>query len=257
MSEEFHADEFRHFQFPRRPHHHVDGISAADADGRHAQSARIGRMGVRSHHHAAREGIVFEHHLMDDARAGGPEAHAETLGSRLQEGIDLSIGLPRRRQVVGRAALRPDEVVAMNSARHRRLRLPSVHKLEDGHLGRGVLHTHAVGMIERIVHAAPMVISLFLRLFVCQQHFLGIRERTGEQCPHPPHFLLIACVEFLNLLNVVYHNVVSLLLKALKAKIRHYVNNQLKLLTFSLNLPHYYIFYLCLVGKMAVSSESH
>ena len=41
-------------------------------------------------------------------------------------------------------------------------------------------------------------------------------------------------------------------LKAPKAKIRHYVNNQLKLLTFSLNLPHYYIFYLCLVGKMAV-----
>ena len=88
LSEEFHADELRHFQFPRRPHHHVDGISTTDADGRHAQSARIGRMGVRSHHHAAREGIVFEHHLMDDARAGGPKAHAETLGGRLQEGID-------------------------------------------------------------------------------------------------------------------------------------------------------------------------
>lgn len=50
-------------QLPGQAGHDVHRISAAHADGAHAQSAGVHRVRVCADHHAAREGVVLQHDL--------------------------------------------------------------------------------------------------------------------------------------------------------------------------------------------------
>ena len=57
--------------------HDVDGVTAAHADGDHAQAPGVGGVAVGADHHPAGEGVVLEDDLVDDPRARFPEADAE------------------------------------------------------------------------------------------------------------------------------------------------------------------------------------
>ena len=85
--------------------HDVDRVGAADADGDHAEAASVGGVGVGANHHAARECVVLEHHLVNDAAAGIPEADAVTGGYRLEEIIDFSVLVVGGEQVVAGAGV--------------------------------------------------------------------------------------------------------------------------------------------------------
>ncbi len=114
LAGEVHTDETRHTQFPRLTGQHVDGVGTTHANGYHTQSAGIGRMRVGTDHHAAGEGVVLQHHLMNDAGTRCPKADAVFGRSRAQEVIHLFILLLGYRQIGVGALIGQDEVVAMH-----------------------------------------------------------------------------------------------------------------------------------------------
>ncbi|MBS1272441.1 MAG: hypothetical protein MAGBODY4_01586 [Candidatus Marinimicrobia bacterium] len=77
---EVNSDEFRHSQQPRLAHHHIHSIGTADTNSDHPKSAGIGGVAVRSDHHTAGKGIVFEHHLVDNTGSRFPESDPVFLG---------------------------------------------------------------------------------------------------------------------------------------------------------------------------------
>ena len=202
---EMHADEPGHLQFPRHTCEHIHGIGTAHAHGHHAQSAGIGRVGVGAHHHAAGERIVFEHHLMDDAGSGGPEADAVFARHRLQEVVHLAVGLTRRGQVAPGPHIGPYQVVAMHGCRHGHLRLACVHKLQQRHLRRGVLHGHAVGAEVDIFFTSFIWPQLCGIEKVGHEHFLRIGERPLEHCSRLRHAVGIGSIEASDHFNVKNH----------------------------------------------------
>ena len=81
---------------------------------------------------------------MNDPGTRLPEADAVLLGRRGEKIIDLLVLVHRTKQVLLRTHLGTDQVVAMDGARHGRLLLVGLHELQHGHLGRCVLHRHAI-----------------------------------------------------------------------------------------------------------------
>ena len=65
----------------------------------------VGGMGVCTNHHAARERVVLEHYLVNDAAAGIPETDTVTGGDRLEEIIDLGVLVVGGEQVVAGAGV--------------------------------------------------------------------------------------------------------------------------------------------------------
>ena len=76
------ADDAGEAQFPGHAHHDVHRVGPAHADGDHAQAAGVGGVAVGADHHTAGKGVVLQHHLVDDARARLPEAHAVAFARR-------------------------------------------------------------------------------------------------------------------------------------------------------------------------------
>ena len=143
-SSEFHAYELGDLEFPVHPGHHVHGVGPADTDGEHSKASGIGRMRVSTHHHSSGECIVLKDYLVDDAGSRLPETHSVARSRGGKEAIDLAVG-PAGLGEVGLDALAgADEVVAVYGGRGADALLAGVHELEDGHLGRRVLHGHAV-----------------------------------------------------------------------------------------------------------------
>ena len=134
--------------------HHVDGVRTAHADRDHAEAAGVRRVAVGADHHPAGERVLLEHDLVDDPRAGLPEADAVLRRHRAQELVDLGVGVERRLEVDVGADVRLDEVVAVHGRGHRDLRQAGGHELEQRHLRGGVLHRDAVGAVVGVVDAA-------------------------------------------------------------------------------------------------------
>jgi hypothetical protein len=134
--------------FPRQARHHLAAVHAAHADGEHAQAAAVRGMRIGADYQAARERVVLERHLVDDPRARLPELDAVLLRHGVQEVVDLLVLLDGPREVGGGARLRADQMVAVDGGRNGHARAPRLHELEQGHLGGGVLQSHAV-------HAQP------------------------------------------------------------------------------------------------------
>ncbi len=167
------SDEFGEAQLPGLAGEHVDGIGTAHAHSYHAQSTGIRSVGVGAHHHAAGEGIVLEYHLVDDAGTGLPEADVIAGGGRPKEVVHflvLPVGGP---EVVVGTLVGTDEVVAVHTGRHGHLLHAGVHKLQQGHLRRSILHSHAVGTEVGVVGAAVITVQAVGRIEVCIENFLG------------------------------------------------------------------------------------
>ena len=82
---------------------------------------------------------------MNDPSARLPESDAVLLRRRSQEVIDFPVLVQGARQVPLRPHFRTNQMVAMDRAGNRGLLLVGLHELQHGHLGRGILHRHAIG----------------------------------------------------------------------------------------------------------------
>ena len=152
---ELHADELGELELPGQPAHHVAGVGATHPDGHHTQASGVHGVAVGTDHHGAGEGVLLQHHLVDDAGAGLPEADAVLVAHALQEAEDLVALVQGLLQVLGGTHAGLDQVIAVHGAGHGHLFAAGGHELEQGHLGGGVLHGHPVGGELHVVLAAP------------------------------------------------------------------------------------------------------
>src|SRR5439155_25289272 len=130
-------------------------------------------------HEAAREGVVLEDHLVDDAGARLPEAEPVLARSGAQEVVDLVVLGDGPLRIVGGAALRPDQVVAVDGAGDGDPLLPRLDELQQRHLPGGVLERDAVdAQPELRLAPAPLLLVEVVR--VGDQDLLGEGEGMAE-----------------------------------------------------------------------------
>ena len=96
---------------------------------------------------------------MDDAAARLPEADAVLGTSGGEEVVDLAVDVLGARQVLVAAELGLDQVVAVDGRGHLDFGQARRDELQHGHLGRRVLHGHAVRSQLQIRRAAHNVLS--------------------------------------------------------------------------------------------------
>ena len=193
LAHKTHADDRRVEHLPGKPGHHVDRIRPAHADRRHRESPRVRSVRVGADHQPAREGVVLQHDLVDDAGPRLPEADAELGAGGAQELEDLPVLLQGRSQIRRGTGARLDEVVAVHRRGDRDPLASRLDELQERHLRRGVLHRHAVGAQHQIAAArleilAPRIVQ------VAQHDLLGQGERPFQAAPHgrqaPLHLLV-------------------------------------------------------------------
>ncbi|KAH6609638.1 hypothetical protein Trco_002984 [Trichoderma cornu-damae] len=187
-----HAEDLWGPELPRRADQGLHGIGAADADRHGAEAAGVGAVAVRPQHHQARQRVVLQHGLVDDARAGRPKVHAVPARRRLQEVEDLLVRPDARGQVVVGAPGPDNQVVAVDAGRDRRPLEAARHELQQRHLRRRVLHVDPVGLQQQVrlaADAAPVVRVAEQRLLhvvqVAVQDLLGQRQALPAE--HAPH----------------------------------------------------------------------
>ena len=132
---------------------------------------------------------------MDDTgtRFPEPDAIAGCRGS--EEVVDLLVGLARVRQIRFGALSGADEMVTMDGRRHAHGVAARAHELQQGHLGRRVLHRHAVGTeLAEILQPLerPEVGGV---VHVCVQDLLRQGKRPPQLPPDCGHFLSVALVK--------------------------------------------------------------
>ena len=176
---EAHADEARVEHLPGEARHHVDGVRAAHAAREHAEPAGVGRVRVGADHHAAREGVLLEHDLMDDARAGSPEADAVARRGAAQELEHLAVRDVRGLHVRRGALIGLDQVIAVHGGRDRGLLAARRDELQDRHLRGRVLHRHAVRAELEVARTGLQLLGLRVGQ-VAEQDFLCVGQRAPE-----------------------------------------------------------------------------
>ena len=145
------ANQLGELQLPRHTGHDVHGVGTAHTDGDHAEATRVHGVAVRPDHHAAREGVVLEHHLVDDAGPRLPKADAVLIGHGLEEIVDFVVAVDGLLEVRIRTDLGLDQMVTMHGGGDSRLGLSGLHELQQGHLRGGVLHGHTVGCKVHVI----------------------------------------------------------------------------------------------------------
>ena len=145
LAGEANADASGVHDLPRKAGHDVRAVRAANANGEHSQAAGVRGVGVGADHQAAREGVVLQHHLVDDTRAGFPESHAVLGRGRLEKLVDLAV-LKQCVGGVGPAShARLNQMVAVDGGGDGHATAARLHELEYGHLAGNVLVGHPVG----------------------------------------------------------------------------------------------------------------
>ena len=148
-------------------------------------------MRVGSYHHSARERIVLEHHLMDDAGTRSPEANAIFQRNRTKEIVHLTVGLESGREVFLHTYIGTNQVVAMNRSRNSHTRFASIHELEQSHLSRSILHSHTVRAELNVIDSTLERLQCVVGIHMGKQHLLGVGQRTANGLPCRVDFLRV------------------------------------------------------------------
>ena len=129
-------------------------------------------MGVGSHHHPARERIVFEDHLVDDPSSWLPEADTIFLGHCCQKIVNLLVGDFCTFQICNGSIFGQNQVIAMDRGGYCGLLLTGLHELKQSHLSSCILHGNTI-RIEIHVGSTPFI-GKHRKWFrkVCVQNFL-------------------------------------------------------------------------------------
>ncbi len=126
---------------------------------------------------------MLEHDLVDDPRARFPEADAVPVRRGAEELVDLAVLVERSRRVLLGPLARLDQVVAVDGRRHRDTRDIRLRELEKRHLGRRILHRHAVGA-ELEVALPGAQVGGFGVVEVAEEDLLGQRQRATQALAH-------------------------------------------------------------------------
>ena len=116
---------------------------------------------------------------MNDAGPGTPEAEAVLARGRPEEVVDLVALADRALQILRGAALRADQMVAMERRRHGDALASRHHELEERHLPGDVLQRDAVhAQVEDRLAALPLLLLEIVAMR--DEDFLRQRERATE-----------------------------------------------------------------------------
>ena len=154
---EFDADDLGVADFPGQAGHYVGGVGAAHADGQGTEAAAVDGVGVGADNQRAGEGVFFQHHLVDDAGAGLPEAHTVAAAGRFQELIDFVAFVEGVLQVGRGAHAGLDEVVAVDGGGDGHAVAPGLHELQNRHLTGDILVGYPVGTQVDVAFAGAQV----------------------------------------------------------------------------------------------------
>ena len=180
LAGELHADHLRVLEFPREAHHGIHGVCTAHANREHAEAASVHGVGVGTNHHSTREGVVFEHHLVDDACTREPAVNAVLGRHGLEEIVNFLAFFFGAGQVLFDTFAGDNQVVAVHGTRHCHAGLAGGGELEEGHLGSSVLHGHAVGVEFGKILAALVSPVLGAIDQVAVDNLFGEGERTAQ-----------------------------------------------------------------------------
>ena len=180
LAGELHADHLRVLEFPREADHGVHGVCTAHANGEHAEAAGVHGVGVGTDHHSAREGVVFEHHLVDDTSTREPAVNAVLGRHGLEEVIHFLAFFLRAGEVLFDTFAGDNQVVAVHGTRHCHAGLTGGGELEECHLGGCILHGHAVGVEFGKILAAFVSPVLGAIDQVTVDNLFGEGERTAQ-----------------------------------------------------------------------------
>eukprot|EP00053_Salpingoeca_punica_P020385 m.211399 g.211399 ORF g.211399 m.211399 type:complete len:843 (+) comp18318_c0_seq1:197-2725(+) len=200
------ANDLGALELPGQASHHVDGVSAADADAEAAEAAAVRGVAVCADDEGAGEGVVLQDDLVDDAAAGLPEANAVLGRGGGQEVVDLLVLLVGAGQILGRAELGLDQMVAVHRAGHSNARQARGDELQHSHLRGGVLHGHAVRAEAQVALAADNLLLGGL-VDVAIENLLREGERAVEALGHDADVLgKLAVVDVLLLVEAAQGN---------------------------------------------------
>src|SRR6266540_6899373 len=183
LTRQVHADELRVEHLPGQARHHLDGVSAAHADGARPQASGVRGVRVGADDELAGEGVLLQGDLVDDAGPRSPEADPVLGSGRAEELVDLLVLCQRLAQVglAGHSGL--NQVVTVNAGGHGGPGAARLHELEHGCLAQHVLEDHAVGP-QLDVRLAALHPSRGWIVEVRQQHFVGQPQRTSQVLAH-------------------------------------------------------------------------
>ncbi len=160
LAGQVHRDVPRIEHLPWQPGDDLDRVRAAHADRASTETTGIRRVRVGADDQFAGEGVIFQHHLMDDAGARPPEPQAVFGRGRAQEVIDFLVLGERFAQIRGALDPRLDQMVAMDRGRDRDLVAPGLHELEQTGLPQHILKNDAVGAQQQIAVAGLQLLVL-------------------------------------------------------------------------------------------------
>src|SRR5574343_410611 len=107
-------------------------------------SLGIFSVAIGTNHHTTGESVVFQHHLVNDTGTGLPKANAIFIRNRSEEIVHFFAFVYRTFEVYLAVVFGHNQVVAVYGAGHGYLGTTGLHKLEQRHLGGGILHGYTV-----------------------------------------------------------------------------------------------------------------
>ena len=140
-------------------------------------------MGIGADHELAREGVLLQRHLVDDAGAWPPEAHAILGSSRAQKVVDLAVFCQRLPEVRRALEARLDKVIAVDARRHSGLAPTCLHELEHSSLAQDILENHPIWP-ELHIALAAFEVSVGWVIKMRQEDFLGQSHRPTQTLAH-------------------------------------------------------------------------
>jgi hypothetical protein len=167
---------------PRQSGDDLDGVGAAHSDGTGAETAGVRRVRVGADDQLAGEGVLLQHHLVDDAGAGSPKAQTVFRRRGTQKVIDFLVLGEGLAQIRGALDPRLDQVVAMDRRRHRDLVPPGLHELKQPGLPQHILEDDAIGTDEQIA-LAGLQLLVFGIVEMAEQDLVGQRQRPPQPAP--------------------------------------------------------------------------
>ena len=162
-------------------------------------------MRICAHHHSSWKRIVLQDDLMDYAGTRPPETDAVSCRRTLQKAIDFGVLAICLCEVRRCARTGPHKVVAMHCRRNRHTVPPGIHELQEGHLGRCVLHGNAVGTKVCIVHPTAVRRERTFVVKVSIKYLFGQRQRTSQHTAGFGHLTAIQGIKLFYFVEILNH----------------------------------------------------
>jgi hypothetical protein len=148
--------------------------------------------------------------------APGAQKPMWDLADTTQEVVHLAVGLTGCGQVLRHTHVGTDQVIAMHAGRHGTPALAGIHKLQQRHLCRSVLHGHTVGTEVYVVGTSLERLQVGRVEQVGIKHLLGVGERAAQYLTGCGYFGGVRSIKMLQHVNIQYHFIHHNIINALQ-----------------------------------------